>query len=279
MDFAGTATPLGESDIVNEAQRLGVEPAAIWAVCDVESAGSGFLSDGRPKILFEAHSFHTLTAGRYDRSNPNISSPEWDRSLYGASGSHQYERLADAVELNREAGLESASWGRFQIMGSNFHACGYNAIEDYVTAMMASEFNHLDAFGKFCQGTGITRYLVSHDWSHFALRYNGPGQVPFYAQKLASAYERHLDKNVAPSSSSGSTPSTGVLKQGSQGAAVLALQQDLIKLGYSISADSDFGPGTEAAVIDFQTNKGLTADGEVGPMTMSAIAAAISAQP
>src|SRR5258708_240890 len=195
MEFAGPATPLSEGDIGNEAQKLGVEPAAIWAVCDVESAGSGFLPDTRPKILFEAHSFHTLTGGRYDRAYPNISSPVWDRSLYGASGAHQYDRLTEAISLNREAGLESASWGRFQIMGSNYDACGYSDVEAFVAAMVASEFNHLDAFAKFCQSNGITRYLVNHDWSHFALRYNGPGQVPFYAQKLADAYERHLDKN------------------------------------------------------------------------------------
>lgn len=124
MDFQGKATPLDDADIVAEAQRLGCEPAAIWAVCEVESAGSGFLPDGRPKILFEAKAFHTQTDGAYDGSHPNISSPSWDRSLYGASGAHQYVRLAEAVALDREAALNSASWGRFQIMGFNHEMVG-----------------------------------------------------------------------------------------------------------------------------------------------------------
>src|SRR5690554_4118721 len=46
---------LGEDDIIRAAQALGVEPAAIKAVNEVESRGRGFLPDGRPVILFERH--------------------------------------------------------------------------------------------------------------------------------------------------------------------------------------------------------------------------------
>ena len=39
------------------------------------------------------------------------------------------------------------------------------------------------------------------------------------------------------------------------------------KLG--ISADGDFGPGTERAVKEWQTKNGLVADGIVGPKTLA----------
>jgi hypothetical protein len=63
-----------------------------------------------------------------------------------------------------------------------------------------------------------------------------------------------------------------VLKIGSSGPDVLTLQSTLKQLGFDPNGvDGTFGPGTEAAVIAFQTSKGLTADGMVGPNTMAAL--------
>ena len=63
-----------------------------------------------------------------------------------------------------------------------------------------------------------------------------------------------------------------VLKIGSSGPDVLTLQSTLKQLGFDPKGvDGTFGPGTEAAVIAFQTSKGLTADGIVGPNTMAAL--------
>lgn len=63
-----------------------------------------------------------------------------------------------------------------------------------------------------------------------------------------------------------------VLKKGSSGPEVLTLQSTLQQLGFDPhGVDGVFGPGTEAAVIAFQTSKGLTADGIVGPATMAAL--------
>ena len=66
-----------------------------------------------------------------------------------------------------------------------------------------------------------------------------------------------------------------MLKEGSRGDAVKALQQKLIALGYlSGSADGVFGASTKAAVIAFQKAKGLTADGAAGSATLTALNAA-----
>jgi len=55
-----------------------------------------------------------------------------------------------------------------------------------------------------------------------------------------------------------------LLKNGSKGSDVKLLQE---KLG--LTADGDFGPGTEAKVKSWQTANGLTADGVVGDVTWS----------
>lgn len=190
LEFAGTATPLGPNDIADAAKALVVSPAAIWAVCDVESNGNGFLPDKRPQILFESHQFHSLTQGRFDHTHPGISTAEWVHN-YGAAGAHQYDRLAEALALDLNAALESASWGRFQIMGSNFAACGFNDVGSYVEAMEISEKAHLDAFDAFCRHGNLVRFLAIKNWTAFARGYNGPGQVDLYASRLAAAYSKH----------------------------------------------------------------------------------------
>jgi lysozyme family protein len=57
-----------------------------------------------------------------------------------------------------------------------------------------------------------------------------------------------------------------VLKKGSRGAAVTALQRRL-----GVAADGVFGRQTRAAVKRFQRRNGLVADGVVGPATLAAL--------
>ena len=60
-----------------------------------------------------------------------------------------------------------------------------------------------------------------------------------------------------------------LLKKGKVGPYVQDLQEHLngIYPGLDLVADGDFGPATEAAVIKFQKDQGLDADGIVGPAT------------
>ena len=80
----------------------------------------------------------------------------------------------------------------------------------------------------------------------------------------APAYGNVMQVTVDPSLP---TPAP-VLRSGSEGDEVVRLQERLKELGYYTSTvDGQFGPGTKSAVILFQAQHGLSADGIVGEET------------
>ena len=187
---------LTDEDFERAARRLRCDVPAIKAVAQVESRGAGFLPSGEPKILFEAHIFDRLTAGRFRRSHPRLSSPKWDKSLYAGSGAGEHKRLQAAVELDRDAALQSASWGAWQVMGFNWALCGYPSLQAFVNEMYDGEPGQLRAFVGFVKGRGLADELRRLDWHGFARAYNGPAHAKnSYAEKMADAYARHVKLN------------------------------------------------------------------------------------
>ena len=82
---------------------------------------------------------------------------------------------------------------------------------------------------------------------------------------LKAIYSVNAAKSASVAASSGET-----LELGSEGSEVRALQKRLKELGYlSGSVDGSFGVATQAAVIAFQQNNGLTADGKAGTATLN----------
>ena len=68
-----------------------------------------------------------------------------------------------------------------------------------------------------------------------------------------------------------------VLEVGSRGSDVIKVQNRLIQWGYlSGTADGRYGEATRNAVIRFQRNNGLTADGRVGASTAAAMGVTLS---
>jgi len=62
-----------------------------------------------------------------------------------------------------------------------------------------------------------------------------------------------------------------VVRSGADGHPVRTLQHLLRARGHGVVVDGAFGPNTLAAVKAFQTSRGLTADGVVGPITWGAL--------
>ena len=62
-----------------------------------------------------------------------------------------------------------------------------------------------------------------------------------------------------------------LVKRGSQGHPVPALQYLLRDRGHYVTVDGIFGPKTATAVRSFQQALGITVDGIVGPLTWRAL--------
>ena len=66
-------------------------------------------------------------------------------------------------------------------------------------------------------------------------------------------------------------PAHTLLRRGSSGQEVRYLQRLLSRNGYDLELDGAFGPVTELAVMQYQKERGLEADGIAGPRTWAAI--------
>lgn len=187
-------TGISEDDYAEAAKTLKVEVEAIKAVALVETKGSAFNKDGHPTILFERHYFHRFTGGKYDKTHPDLSNAS--AGGYGKF-SAQYPKLERAYKLDPEAALKSASWGRFQIMGSNHVASGHGTVRQFVQSQMAAEINHLRAFVALVNSdNNLLNALRKKDWAKFAKGYNGPGyKKNDYDTKMKETYEGLLSKN------------------------------------------------------------------------------------
>jgi hypothetical protein len=173
---------LREGDFERAAQRLGCTVAAVKAVTFVESRGGGFNPNGSLKTLFEAHHFHRLTGGRFT-GHPEVvrlrlSVPRWDRTTYGRTWLDERRRLAAAMAIDRDAALQSASWGMFQVMGFNHRAAGYPTAQAMVDAYDTGEGVQLDSFVSLIVTWGLddemrTLHLPASQ-AAFARVYNGP---------------------------------------------------------------------------------------------------------
>jgi peptidoglycan hydrolase-like protein with peptidoglycan-binding domain len=248
-EFIGDPAPLRDRDYRNAADSLGCSVAAIRAVAEVESSGGGFLPDGRPKLLYERHVFHARTRGRFGAAYPALSSPQRGGYLGGA---REYDRLAAAIALDRKAALESASWGKFQVMGFNAGLAGYADVERFVAAMVSGEPAQLAAFVAFIKACKLDGALVRGDWAAFARGYNGSAFAQNgYDRKIAAAHARFAGNDADP-----------LLRLGDNGTAVSRLQALIGQ-----APDGVFGRDTHTRVIALQRQAGLSDDGVVGPRT------------
>jgi len=185
---------LNNNDFCRAAKKLKCEVAAIKAVANTESAGNGFYTDGFPVILFERHLFRKFTDGKYNKTHPHLSGPAGN---YGKPGQNQRNKFNEAFELDPEAAMKSCSWGKFQILGSNFKVCGFTSVGAFVDAMKESEGRHLDGFVSFVIGNKLDDELRRHNWAGFARGYNGAGyKKNKYDTKMATAYAKFLKENI-----------------------------------------------------------------------------------
>lgn len=192
---AHTGETLSAQAYALAAQALGCEVAAVRAVAEVESRGSGFDAQRRPTLLYERHVFsrNTTPKGRYDAAHPEVSfSKPYAPGTFGNT-EQQWLKLGQAYGLDPRAALKAPSWGMFQILGENHRACGHADVVDYVRAMITSPDAQLQAFVAFVRSSPtLLKALRERNWAAFARAYNGPNYTQYqYDQKMATAYARH----------------------------------------------------------------------------------------
>jgi hypothetical protein len=254
VEFSGPGKPLSSDGIAAACDLLGVSAPEIWSVISVETSGFGYLQDRRPKILFERHVFSRLTNHKFDAVNADVSQPT--RGGYGPGGAHQHDRLAAAIQLDRDAALQSASWGLGQIMGENFAAAGFQTAAALVDATMTSEDGQLQAMAAFIKANSMDGSLRNHDWARFARGYNGPDfAANNYDGLLGQFFGRY---------STGPVPDL----------AVRAAQIYLTYKGFAPNGvDGIAGRSTAAAVKAFQTSAQLAVTGVIDAALLSALSA------
>lgn len=246
---------LSNADFINAAVRLGLSDArAIKAVDMVEAAGSGFDAKDRPKILFEPHVFNKRTKGKYlgtkFKSDPSkvIASAKWDKANYPRSSDGVYAMLFQAMQLDLQQALCSASWGRYQIMGYHYATCGYKTVEEFVVAMILDEDKHLDAFVSFVISSHLDDELRRLDFAGFAYGYNGAGYAKnAYDVKMKTAYNKLAALPVVPIADGRKYPIVGPAFN----IGIRHVQDWLnsnLRPSPNLKADGQYGPRTKLAL-------------------------------
>lgn len=189
-NFKGAARRLDDIDLPKLGAQIGVGEDELHAFIDVETAGGGFDSQGRPRILFERHKFYLFVPKEKRAAAIKAGLASQTPGGYGKE-SEQYPKLFRAMQIDVHAALMSCSWGLAQVMGFNHKLAGYDTVEDMVTAFMADEENHLAAAVRFIKATKLDDELRRHDWAGFASGYNGAKyRINRYDEKLAAAYKK-----------------------------------------------------------------------------------------
>ena len=182
--------------IERAAAELAAPVSHILAIAQVESAGDGFLPDGRPKILYERHvMYRRLAEARLDADAladryPALVNPR--RGGY-MGDAFEHGRLKSARMIDDPAALESCSWGAFQIMGYHWQAIGYDSVQHFVLCMQKDEDLQLAALVRFILADPKLHAAVkAGKWPTVARIYNGPAYAEHaYDTRLAAAARRY----------------------------------------------------------------------------------------
>jgi N-acetylmuramidase len=184
------APAVAPADLITIANRLGGSLAQVRAVARVESAGGAFNDAGQPKALYERHyAWRRLRIKIPFLSDPAPGGYTMDADRDGINDS--WEKIADMACRNPVVAFESASFGKFQVMGAHWKTLGYAGPVEMVYSLVESEYAHYEMLARFIERNGLIGKFraLSRDWranTPFARAYNGPAQKG-YDRKLADA--------------------------------------------------------------------------------------------
>ncbi|GLS32800.1 Protein of unknown function [Mesorhizobium albiziae] len=185
------------AEIVAVAVEFGIEPAALLAIAEVESAGRAYaVIDGRdePVIRFEGHYFDRRLSDRKRQAAraAGLASPQAGAIANPATQPARWRLLARAEAVDRKAAHESVSWGLGQVMGAHWAWLGYASVDALVAEARAGIGGQVRLMVRYIDRAGLRKAIRERDWKAFARGYNGPDFARHgYDRKMAAAYERH----------------------------------------------------------------------------------------
>lgn len=186
------ATSVTPSDITRIAARLGGTAKQLGAVARVESASGGFNAQGQPKALYERHyAWKRLRIRLPFLSDPAPGGYTIDADRDGVCDS--WEKIADMAMRAPLVAFESASFGKFQIMGAWAEKLGYGNAVEFAYALSRSEAAHYEALARYIERFGLLPAFraLSPDpeaCRPFAKGFNGSGYAKHgYHDRLARA--------------------------------------------------------------------------------------------
>lgn len=188
---------LTDKDYNFAAKKIGCEIEAIKAIAKIETGGkSGWIDSKHCIILFEGHIFWQelkntgINPYNYATKYYDVLYPHWTKKFY-KGGLNEYQRLAKAERINKEAALKSASYGMFQILGTNYLKCDIKNIFLFEKLMNTSSSWHLNLFVNYIIKNNLGKFLQNHQWDNFAYYYNGPSyRKNNYAKRIATEYSK-----------------------------------------------------------------------------------------
>ncbi|MGB7288120.1 MAG: N-acetylmuramidase domain-containing protein [Salaquimonas sp.] len=266
------------NEIKQIATERSFEPVSLLAVVEVESGGRILATIGKrkePLIRFEGHYFYRLlgAANRNKAVVRGLAHRSAGRIANPRTQSGRWKLLDKASAIDRDAALQSVSWGVGQVMGSHWRWLDYASIDHLVAEARSGLSGQVQLMARFIEKAGLVGALNSQDWRVFARGYNGPAYAKNdYDKKLAKAYQRYSNQlGIKKETNSYLRHSPLMLRYGDRGDLIREMQLKLQQYGVALIADGDFGPGTQRAIKIFQRAKNLTIDGIVGPKTFEAL--------
>lgn len=206
------------AEITKIAHANKIEPPALLAVAEVESAGKPFEpADGKtPFLLFERHIFYRelkkTQPGKLQAAiAAGLAIPKWDKATQYSDQGTSAARLrlvAKAKKIDEECAVRAASWGVGQTMGFLAEELGYQSAVDMLTQMIDGGIPaQVDCMVKEIVRKKLDKKLAAHDWAGFALGYNGQGyRANRYDTKMAAAYDKWVKALDPDEPETGATP-------------------------------------------------------------------------
>lgn len=191
-------------EIERIAKSLKIEPAALLAVAEIESAGKAFAvvnGKAEPLIRWECHYFDRLV--RKDAKalarKAGLANPTAGAVKNPVKQQDRYAMLEKAMGIDRDAAIQSCSWGLGQVMGSHWRSLGFGSPTDFMATARSGLAGQVMIMAKFIEANkNLATALAHHRWAEFARGYNGPSyRRNKYDQKMADAYAKWVKAPAA----------------------------------------------------------------------------------